>query len=202
MKKFISVFLALTMIFTSLGVLNVNAATLNDMYIDYKYLISSFSSSFRKIVNNPESLTYSLYDIDKDNSAELILIGRGYNSNARYEYRLANVYTFKNGKAQLCGSFSSDSMYAYHTVVGDQYGNGFGVYRGTGAGWECTLYVLKGTQLVATQQTLLYDSDPTVRDYVYFLNGKKLSNEAAKNFPDIPSSNTNNLSYLKKYFKM
>lgn len=203
MKKFISVFLSLTMIFTSLGTVNTQASNLDDMYLAYKYLISSFSSSFKSLKNFSNTwITYSLYDIDKDNSAELIVTGGG--EYGYYDqYRQANVYTFKNGQAHLCGTFTSDDFFTYHTVVADEYGNGFGIHDGTGDGWSTRLYVLNGTQLIPTQHTISYDYDPAniTGEYVYFLNGKKLSKEAAKNFYECRNSDTSNLSYLNEYFK-
>lgn len=198
MKKHISLFMVLTTIFSFFGAVNTNATVLNDMYNKYKDIITSYSDNSSELIYT----SYDLYDIDKDNLAELFLFKQDYNK----DYSEVVVYTYKNGKVQQCDKLSKNDQFAYNTLCEDEYGNGVGVSGGTGGGYNFNLYVLNGTQLVKTGQVL--SIDPIFDEQLiaeYSLNGKSISANTVNKYFTVRKNTgkeTTNLSYLNKYFGM
>lgn len=191
-------FITLITIFSFSSTINANATVLNDMYSKYKDIITSYSDNSSELINT----NYDLYDIDKDNLAELFLFKQDYNK----DYSEVIVYTYKNGKVQQCGKFSANNQFAYNTLCEDEYGNGVGISGGSGAGWEFHLYVLNGTELVKTGQvisvTRLFDEQLNTE---YYLNDKAISANTVQKYFSVRTSygkEVSNLSYLNKYFGM
>ena len=197
MKRFISIFMSLTMIFATFGAVNAEASTLQDMYYAYKYLIDSTAVEHKY---DGVGSHYDLYDIDKDGNAELFIFSANYND-PYDEFSSLSVYTYKNGQAHLCKYFYGES-WEYNTLCENRYGNGVGISGGTGGGYLFEFYILNGTELEATGNTY------GVSDYYYLLhdyNGNRISEETANTYFPIRGSygkDVSNLTYLKKYFKM
>ena len=204
MKKFISVLLSLTMIFSAFGAVNANASNLQNMYYAYKYLIDSACVENRKISSYIDG-QYDLYDIDKDGSAELFIFSYRWDDWDDDGYSSVSVYTYKNGQVYLCGKLSANNYFAYNTMCENEYGNGVGITCGTGAGCRFQFYVLNGTELTPTGNYYDYcidfypDGSP-----IYSYNGNIISENTALTYFARREGvkHVNNLTYLKKYFNM
>lgn len=208
MKKFISVMLSLTMIFSAFGVVNTNASNLQNMYYAYKYLIDSACAEERRVSSRIDERYYDLYDIDKDGSAELFIYTYRWDYNDPFGYSYVSVYTYKNGQAYLCGKLGGPyegSCYDFEALCENRYGNGVGISVSLDLDHRYKFYVLNGTELVSTGNCYVHTEGFDNLSPVYAYNDDRISENTANTYfarRGNSKNSVNNLTYLKKYFKM